>query len=328
MASEQCVRVIRGYAASVYDVDWSPDSSKLVSGGTDLVVTLWDLQTGTPVQLLQEHISVVYGVGWSPDGRWLASSETEYGIRLWDLHAGTDFRFLRHPDTSGNYFYGLAWNPDSRPSCQRNPPAWRHGLGCHRPAKNLDWTSFVDLVSSSRLESRWRTPRRWGRRWNYIVWNVEENILEQQLIGTSQSESTALPGVPMVHDWLQEQAEQRADNLFVWDLQSGKHIRSFVGHVNVVAAVAWELSGERIISGGGQGILRWWDVESWRAACGSAKPTTARSIRSEEVRMGRNWRAAAMMARLCSGISRTPSISKRCAVIAPTNASTSPAFAG
>lgn len=50
----------------------------------------------------------------------------------------------------------------------------------------------------------------------------------------------------------------------MWELEQGQRIQSLAGHVNVVAAIAWEVSGRHLISGGGQGILRWWDVESGR----------------------------------------------------------------
>src|SRR5262249_27821419 len=83
-------------------------------GGTDLVPTIWNVAERTPLRVLQEHIGIVCGVGWSPDGRWLASSESKHAIRLWDLTSGADFKFLRQPDSGGNYQYGLAWSPDGQ----------------------------------------------------------------------------------------------------------------------------------------------------------------------------------------------------------------------
>jgi WD40 repeat protein len=37
---------------------------------------------------------------------------------------------------------------------------------------------------------------------------------------------------------------------------------SFPGHVSVVTAVAWDLTGKHLISAGGHGTLRYWDVQS------------------------------------------------------------------
>ena len=261
VASEQCVRIIHGYAASVYDVDWSPDSSKLISGGTDLTVTLWDVGIGMPVQVLQKHISVVFAVGWSPNGRWLASSETEYGIRLWDLRSGTDFRFLRHPDTSGNYFYGLTWSPDGQ----------RLASGSHQHGVMIWDVTTGEEIWIGRQSETWFPLVAWspdgtrlaggGVDGSIYVWNVLDDTLERQFVG-HQSRVNCLAWSPDGTRLASGASAADGGQLFVWDVQRGERSQSFVGHANVVAAVAWESDGEHIISGGGQGILRWWDVKT------------------------------------------------------------------
>src|SRR5262249_1818211 len=39
-------------------------------------------------------------------------------------------------------------------------------------------------------------------------------------------------------------------------------LRAFAGHPGIVYAVAWGLSDDLVVSGGGNGNLRWWDVQS------------------------------------------------------------------
>lgn len=259
--SEQCIRVIRGYAASIYDVDWSPDCHNLVSGGTDLVVTLWNVNTGMPLQTLQEHAGVVCSVGWSPNGRWLASSETEYGIRLWNLPSGTNFRFLRHRDTSGNYYYGVAWSPDGQ----------RLASGTHQHGIMI-WdvvTATETLIGGE--ASTWFPQVVWspdgtrlaggGVDGSVYIWNVAENVLEQRLSG-HYSRIICLAWSPDGTQLASGARGIQEGELFVWDLERGERLHSFTGHVSAVAALAWDASGEHLISGGGQGILRWWDIES------------------------------------------------------------------
>ena len=95
--SGQCIRVMQGYATSLYDVDWSPDGTQLVSGGTDTLVTTYTVSGETPPCVLHGHNGVVIGVGWSPDGRWLASSEWDNAIRLWNPISGVCLQVLQHP---------------------------------------------------------------------------------------------------------------------------------------------------------------------------------------------------------------------------------------
>ena len=45
-------------------------------------------------------------------------------------------------------------------------------------------------------------------------------------------------------------------------MHSGAGVRALAGHPSVASAVTWEPSGERLLSGGADGMLRWWDLHS------------------------------------------------------------------
>ncbi len=40
-----------------------------------------------------------------------------------------------------------------------------------------------------------------------------------------------------------------------------EHLRAFAEHPDIVSAVTWDLSGELLVSGGSDGILRWWEIQ-------------------------------------------------------------------
>jgi WD40 repeat protein len=50
--------------------------------------------------------------------------------------------------------------------------------------------------------------------------------------------------------------------LFVWEVQSGERVRAFEGHPGMVSAVTWGPRGDLLVSGGGDGVLRWWVLHS------------------------------------------------------------------
>jgi WD40 repeat protein len=66
--------------------------------------------------------------------------------------------------------------------------------------------------------------------------------------------------------------------LFVWDVQGGERLRAFAGHPGIIYAVAWGPSENLVISGGGNGKLRWWDVES--GACVQVREAHRGTIQS------------------------------------------------
>ena len=84
----QLLRTLKGHTEEVRDVAWSRDSSRLVSGGHDNNVLLWDVTSETPPIKLGSHPTYVYSVALSSDDRFAASEAT-----LRRLAPGATFSF-------------------------------------------------------------------------------------------------------------------------------------------------------------------------------------------------------------------------------------------
>ena len=70
-------------------VAFSPDGTRLVSGGEDNTLRLWDVQTGQRIgQPLRGHGGDVLSVVFSPDGTRLASGGYDGTVRLWNAQNG------------------------------------------------------------------------------------------------------------------------------------------------------------------------------------------------------------------------------------------------
>ncbi|MGZ5077820.1 MAG: hypothetical protein ACXV9R_14490, partial [Methylobacter sp.] len=68
----------------------SPDGKILASGGTDDVVTLWELNGGKKLNTLTKHSGNIseQGLAFSPDGRYLASGSSDKTAIIWQLATG------------------------------------------------------------------------------------------------------------------------------------------------------------------------------------------------------------------------------------------------
>ena len=90
---------------------WSPDGTRLASGGDEGNIYVWDASDGTMLSKLQGHRSLVASVVWSPDGSRLASgggSGSNGELFLWEAHSWKRLRpFADYPGS----VLALDWSP-------------------------------------------------------------------------------------------------------------------------------------------------------------------------------------------------------------------------
>ncbi len=257
----QCLRVMQGYGVSFYDVDWSPDDRQLVAGGSDSIVTVFDVAERTPPRLLRGHRGFVIGVGWSAHGRWLASSEWNNAVHIWDADSGESIDVLRHPDHAGDYFDSLMWHPDGE----------RIAVGTLTSGAQIFAIESQGQPWVGRKFSTWIRHVAWspdgtrlaggGADGSVYVWAAADGTLLHKL-SRHHTSTLCLAWSPSGTRLASGSIGQEGGELFVWDMQTGERVQSLIGHPAVVYAVAWGNHDDRLITGSGDGTLRWWDVVS------------------------------------------------------------------
>lgn len=85
---------IQAHQGSARWVRVSPDQTKLATCGNDLLVKLWDLESGKLLQSFAGHERHVYAVDFHPDGKHLVSQDLMGVIHVWDLKSGKKSRSI------------------------------------------------------------------------------------------------------------------------------------------------------------------------------------------------------------------------------------------
>jgi len=103
------------HEAAFVSVSLSPDGRRLVSGGADGSIKLWDVATGRPIKTLTRHTHAVHVVSFSPDGQLLAfASSDSHTVKLWDITTSTEIFSSNQYDSDGSGHKAISFSPNGR----------------------------------------------------------------------------------------------------------------------------------------------------------------------------------------------------------------------
>ncbi|MDM8558435.1 WD40 repeat domain-containing protein [Candidatus Parabeggiatoa sp. HSG14] len=92
--------VLRHRCNKVYHAAFSPDGQYIISGSCDDNAYLWDVKTGTLLEMLEGHKGNVNHVAFSSDGERILTASEDKTIRLWYMKTGKQFAVIKDPHTN------------------------------------------------------------------------------------------------------------------------------------------------------------------------------------------------------------------------------------
>jgi WD40 repeat protein len=196
------LHTLRGHRSSIYSVAFSPDGKWLASASGDETLKLWDPATGQELRTLRGHTEGVVGVAFSPDGARLTSLSDDCTVKLWDLSSGEEARTL---STSGGSC--VAFSPD--------------GTLLARGQRSSRVVTLWDVASGQQVRTFHGPP---GSTYNLAFSSDGKYLAAASLVFISDGKYLAAPSVvPRQED------RRRNSEVSVWDLASGRELRSFQG---------------------------------------------------------------------------------------------------
>ena len=221
---------------------FSPDGKYLATGGSQEFLQLYNAKTGKKIRdfkTMHQHpnpyLYSIFAVSFSPDGKTLASGSTDQTVDLWDIETGNKLDSLKGHnsnvfalDISPNGKFLASAGSDGRIIIWNfeNKKILKIIKAHHSNIKTIAFSpNSQTLVTSG--ENKKTTP----------INSIREN-----------------EGIPPPNS--------TSDNIKIWDVKSGKNLKTLKGHKNFIHAVDYSPDGKLIVSAGNDETIRLWDTKS------------------------------------------------------------------
>lgn len=242
-----------GLSAGVTCVVWSPDGTRLASGGGDKTARIWDSEGKKQLLVLEGHTGTVSSLTWSLDGKLLVSGGGKT-VRVWDTTSGLQWHILQgHTDS----VVSVTWSPDGKLLASGDLRTvrvwdtvnWEELLVWQsRNVTSLSWSPDSRKLAVGSLESSgvqiwdavggqklYALGKRGGKR---VAWSPDGTLL------VSSGEASG----------------SQKDHIWIWDATNGEQLCALKGHVSRVKEIYWSPNGSQIISTGGDSTVRVWSI--------------------------------------------------------------------
>lgn len=111
LAISRAERTMFGHTSEAVVVAYSPDGTKIISGGSDNTARIWDVASGEELHTFTGYSSSIGGVSFDPSNQRVATSSTDGTVRILDVNSGE----LQSTLSEGMEWVGeVAFSPDGQ----------------------------------------------------------------------------------------------------------------------------------------------------------------------------------------------------------------------
>jgi WD40 repeat protein len=235
------VRRFAGHKGPVLSVAFAPDGQRIVSGGADGTVRLWDVATGQEIQGFAGHGRPVIAVAVSPDGKQVLSSDNDT-VRLWGVDKGkllVPLQMLKEMVTAVA-FPAEGPRAVSVTSAKQRLNLWEVNTARELARIPLDG----EVIGNVALSADARMAITAGEK-SVCIWDLKTQKLRHRM----QGHEGAAVSVAFAPDGKLAASSGVDRTIRIWDVASGKQLQILQGAASVVVALAFDRDGTRLLSG-------------------------------------------------------------------------------
>ena len=250
---------IRGFHSvyfSPFEVSFSPDGARLVSGCSDGRLRLWDAASGVLLATLTGPKRPVLSVGFSPDGMRLVSGSDDRTLRLWDAASGALLATLTGHES---WVRSVSFSPDGKLLASGSEDCTLRLWDAASGALLATLAGHEDAVTSVGFSPDGARLVSGSLDETVRFWDAASGALLATLtVDTASRYTVPVLSVSFSPDGARLVSGGNDGTVRLWDAGSGALLATLTGHEGWVYSVRFSPDGARLVSGGTDGTVRLW----------------------------------------------------------------------
>jgi len=269
----ELIRRMQGHLGSINSISIFDKGGKIISGGEDGTVRLWDLKKGECLKTLEGHRGKVLSVTVISDKNQALSSGADGTVRLWDLEKG---KCLKTLEGHRGWVSSVTVISDKNQALSSGEDGmvrlWdlENGTCLKTLEGHREWVWSVTVISdrNQALSS--------GEDGTVRLWDLEKGKCLKSLKG----HGGWVWSVTVISERNQALSSGADGTVRLWDLEKGKCLKTLEGHRGMVLSVTVISDKNQALSSDSDGTLRLWDLEKGKclktleAHCGWVRSVT------------------------------------------------------
>jgi hypothetical protein len=259
--------VFRGHTRDVLSVAVSRDGRRMLSGGKDRMIQLWDVEKQSVLFRLRGHQDEVRCVCFSADERRALSASNDRTVRLWNLDNGEQ---IGQCDGHGGKVAWAAFVDDDRRAVSAGDDRTLRLWDLADKRQLQQWDGHSGGVFWGAVVPKRRRVVTASFDKSLRLWDLDQPSAVHTMTAPNM---TFVAGVAVSPDGRYAVSGSYDRTLRQWDLETGQLVKRMSGHTTRVWCVAFSPDGRRVISGAAnweEATPRWrsvkdyvrlWDVE-------------------------------------------------------------------